>query len=291
MTDLFDQYQYTIYAAVFLSYLALSAFLLLRTGVLSVAAPAFMAIGAYASALASVRWHLPFPIGLALGIALAAGAGGLVALPALRLGALFLTLMTFAIVQIVSTAITVLPFTGGAGGLSGIPARTNAAWVLGSFVIICAGLWRLTRSQGYRMMAAIQQSELGAASIGIRIGHVRFIVFLLSGALAGLAGGLAAHQDLFVTPDDYGFTMIIAMLAALFLGGPRSWLGPVLGAVVVTFLPELLRPLAAARDYVYGAIFVVFLIWAPGGAVGLISRLLQGRRLPFRHRDAEARTG
>jgi branched-chain amino acid transport system permease protein len=284
MSAFFETYQYTVYDGMFLALLGLSAYLLLSTGVLSVAGPAFMAVGAYASGLASIHWGIPFWLAITFGMTLAAIGGAIVALPALRLGALFLTLTTFAVVQIVAVTVTLLTFTGGAGGLTGIPPETTRTWILALFFGACVVLWRLSRSQAYRMMSAIGQSELGAASIGIRIARVRFVVFLLSGALAGMAGALAAHQDLFASPADYGFPLIISMLAALFLGGPAVWYGPILGAAIVVALPEVLRPLADARDYVYGVIFVTVLIWAPQGVAGGLQRISAYARGQWRGR-------
>lgn len=292
MIDLFTEYEFTIYAGVILSLLALSTYLTVAVGVVSVAAPAYMAIGAYTSALTTIHWELPFPLALVLAIVAAGAAGGLVALPAARLGALYLTLMTFAVVEIVTVLIVLLSFTGGAGGLTGIPPHTTGGWIFGSFVVVCLVVWRLRRSQSWRLMSAVRQSEVGASSLGIGVARLRFVLFVLSGAIAGLAGALSAHLDLVIGPETYGFSLIIGMLAAVYLGGAGVWYGPILGAALVTALPEVLRPLQDARDYVYGAIFIVVLIWAPGGlAVGLRRLLAPLRRAVVRPQPQPAGGG
>lgn len=274
MTSFYLDNEYTLFAGIILSLLALSTWVLVVTGVTSVAAPALMAVGAYTGALITTRWdQLPFGVAVVAGMGAAALAGAIVALPAARLGSLYLALMTLAVVQAVGALAAVLPFTGGALGLSGIPAASTPAVMWISFGVACLLAWRLSRTQAWRFMNAIGESELGAASVGLRLTRMRFVMFMLSGAIAGLAGVLEAHLELFLSPDNYGFGRVTIVLAAVFLGGTGAWWGPILGSALVIALPEVLRPLGSVSDYAYGAIFVIVLIWLPGGLVGAVRAL------------------
>lgn len=280
MIDLLQRYEFVAYGAITLSALALSTYVTLAAGSLSVAAPGLMAIGAYASALLSIRLDVPFVVAVLGGVGSAALAGALLTLPALRLRSLYLALVTIAFVEMVRILAVALEFTGGPRGLSGIPPHTRPGHMIAFLVLLCAVSWRLGRSQLFLRMRTVRQSELAAQAIGIDIAYVRLVAFTASGVIAGTAGALTAHLDLFVSPAGYGFDLVIQMLTALMLGGAGAWYGSLIGGALVASLPEVLRPLATYRSYVYGALLVVVLIYAPGGVHGLATRLTARLRRP-----------
>lgn len=285
MSDLLDSvyaYQFLGFSVIILVALALSTYVTIAAGSLSLAAPAFMAIGAYSSALASIHWHVPFAIALLIAALTGAVAAAGVAVISARLRALYLALMTLAIDEIVVTVALLVPFTGGASGLSGIPFETDATWMIGFAIALAVFFWRFARSRTFRFLSAMRQSELAARSLGLDVYAARVSTCVIGGVIAGLAGALSAHLDGFISPTGFGFDLIITILTAIVLGGMASWHGAVLGGLVVGLVPHFLVAISSVREYVYGAILLLVLIFLPRGLASL--------RLPLRTPWAYARS-
>ncbi|HEY8368296.1 MAG TPA: branched-chain amino acid ABC transporter permease [Thermodesulfobacteriota bacterium] len=245
--------------------LALSIYITLNTGLLSVGNAAFAGIGAYTSALLTMKLDLPFPVCLAAGSAAAGLVGLAIGLPVLRLSGVYLALATLAFGEVIRVVFLNLEVTGGAMGLNGIPPKTEL-WHL---VLVCAALIyffeRLRRSRLGRTLDAIREDEVAARVMGIDVVYYKNLVFVLGAMLAGLAGGFNAHFTFFVSPREYGFGPAVDILAFAVLGGTGSYWGPILGSTILTLLPELLRFLADFRGMVTGLVLFLVIVYLPNG--------------------------
>jgi branched-chain amino acid transport system permease protein len=248
-------------------------------GQVSLGHAAFFGIGAYASALAALHWHFPFPLA-ALGAMLISGACGLaLGLPTLRLKEDYLAIVTLGFGVIADLVFLNLEITGGPDGLSGIPAprlwglsfRPQPLYLLLvalAVALVLVVTYRLVASYHGRALRAIRDHETTAQVMGINTPAYKIVIFTLAAALAGLAGSLYAHYITFINPESFGLHTSILILCMVVLGGMGSIIGSVLGAVALAVLPEMLRQFQAYQDLIYGGLLVTLLIWRPEGLLG-----------------------
>lgn len=253
------------------SILAASIFVVLFSGQLSLAAPGFMAVGAYTSVLMGQRWQTPLAVSIAAGSLLAGLAGLLVGLPVLRLRGVFLAIATIGFIEALRFGVILnLPITGQGLGLSNPDADPlgGLTIVLVAVVVVVFVVWRLTKGKLGHALAAIRQDELAALSQGIDVARYKMVAFVVSAVLAGFAGALESHLNFFVDPNEYGVPRTVQVLTFAVLGGTGTIFGPVVGALFITALPEIIRQVADYRDLVSGAILIVVIIFRPQGIVG-----------------------
>lgn len=246
--------------------LALSIYLTLSCGMLAMANAAFMGIGAYVSAILTMNYGLPFPLVLAAGMAAPALTAYLIGKPTLRLSGVYLAMATLAFGEVVRIALlNAESLTGGALGLNGIPQSTQWWHVALALALTLALLWRLRRSRVGRAFESIKEDETAAGLMGVDVASFKMLAFVLGAAIAGLAGALNAHLTFFISPGEYGFDRAVDILTMTILGGIGSLSGPVVGAVVLTLLPELLRSFKDFRLVVNGFILVLIVLFLPKG--------------------------
>lgn len=246
--------------------LALSIYLTLSCGMLVIANAAFMGLGAYASALLTMNYEAPFPLALAAGMAVPAVMAFVIGKPTLRLSGVYLAMATLAFGEVVRIALlNAESLTGGALGLNGIPQSTQWWHVALALALTLALLWRLRRSKVGRAFEAIKEDETAAGLMGIDVGAHKMLAFVLGAAIAGLAGTLNAHLTFFIGPSEYGFDRGVEILTMAILGGIGNLTGPVLGALILTLLPELLRSFKDFRLVVNGFILVLIVLFLPKG--------------------------
>ena len=246
--------------------LALSIYLTLACGMLSIANAAFMGIGAYTSALLTMNYGVPFPVVLAAGMAAPALMAFIIGKPTLRLSGVYLAMATLAFGEVVRIALlNADSITGGALGLNGIPQLTQWWHVALALVLTLALLWRLRHSRVGRAFESIKEDETAAGLMGIDVGAYKMLAFVLGAAIAGLAGALNAHLTFFIGPSEYGFDRAVDILTMAILGGIGHLTGPVIGASILTLLPELLRSLKDFRGVVNGFILVLIVLFLPKG--------------------------
>ena len=253
--------------------LATSMFLVLYSGQLSLAAPGFMAIGAYASVLMELNWHTPLPLNIAAAVLLAGVVGLLVGLPVLRLRGVFLAIATIGFVEALRLGVILnLPITGEGLGLKNPNADPlgGVTPVLLSLAVVVFIVWRLTKGRLGSAWAAIRQDELAALSQGINVARYRMIAFVLSALIAAYAGALEAHINFFVDPGDsqYGVTRAVQVLTFAVLGGSGFVLGPVVGALIVTLLPYIFENAGDYINVLAGAFLILVIVFRPQGIVG-----------------------
>jgi branched-chain amino acid transport system permease protein len=250
---------------------------------------AFVGAGAYASALLSLRLGLPFPLAL-LGAALVAAALGLVFAPILRLPGHYCAIATLGFGEIVNLVmVNWTSLTNGMSGLSNIPkprlgslvAETDRAYyyvVLATLVLVYGALGRLVHSRFGRALVAARENELAATSMGVNVPRQRARAFTIGAACAGLAGALLAHFVTYISPDSFTLVESIGFLTMVVLGGLGSLPGALLGGLIVTGVPEILRGLAEYRILVYGFLLVLFMMFLPGGLADLGPKLVTALR-------------
>ncbi|GHT83061.1 branched-chain amino acid ABC transporter permease [Betaproteobacteria bacterium] len=251
--------------------LAYSQYIALRAGVFSMATAGFAALGAYTAALFAVRLGFPVWAGLFAAALIGAVAGLVLALPLARLRGVFQAIATLAFVQIVmSVGLYWESLTGGALGLNGIPKLVHPGHLLVVLAIVLYVLRAVSRTGIGRAFDTIRQDETVAVSLGISVVKYQSLAFVLSGALGGLGGGLIAYRNYSLVPEDFGFPLLIAALSFVVLGGRNAVAGPLVGALILTLLPEVARPLADYRLAVNGVLIVLAIIYWPYGVVDTV---------------------
>jgi branched-chain amino acid transport system permease protein len=271
--------------------LALSIWLTLSCGLLAMANAAFMGLGAYAASLLTMNAGAPFAVALAGGIAVPVAVAALIGGPTLRLSGVYLAMATLGFGEVVRVMlVNAESLTGGALGLNGIPQLTQWWHVALSLAGVLWVMWRLRRSRPGRAFEAIREDEVAASLMGIGVMPHKMLAFTLGAGVAGLAGALNAHLTFFIGPGEYGFDRGVDILAMAILGGTGGLAGPVLGAAILTLLPELLRGLQEFRTMVNGAILVLIVLFLPRGLWDPL-RLKRARAARSRRRALAAAAG
>jgi len=238
------------------------------TGQLSMGHAGFMSLGAYTSAILTMNYGVSVPLALLAGALVAALFGFLIGLPTLRLEGDYLAMVTIGFAEIIRVFFLNFEPGGKAVGLSGIPQETTfgMVWLL-VIIIVCLNA-RLLKSRTGRALYAIREDEIAAESCGVDTTRLKVLAFAVGSFLGGLGGGLYAHYMAYIDPQVFGFTKSIEILNMVVLGGMGSIPGTILGAVILTILPEFLRVMAEYRLLFYGALLVILMIFRPNGLLG-----------------------
>ena len=257
--------------------MAWSVYIILLSGSLSFANGGFMALGAYAAGVFTMKWGMNFYAALALAGAGAAFVGALLAYPALRTRGVYLILVTIGLSFIIQTLIQNTDYVGGVRGMTGMTGTTN--WhVWGLIGLVGSGLYWLSRSHLQRQLDAVREDERVAASLGFDVVYLKIVCFAAGACLAAIAGGLYSHYMVFINPDHFNIFVSIYVVLYVVLGGVNNMWGPVVGSSVMTLLPELVRGLASYRPLVFGAVIIVILLVRPNGLIAMRLRTLRAGR-------------
>jgi branched-chain amino acid transport system permease protein len=246
-------------------------------GLLSLATPALFGIGAYASALLSIRFGLDSSLTFPAAALAAAATGIVIGVPSLRLSRhsfVIVTLSATLLLQLIASNWT--DVTRGALGIPDIPplrifgmaVDSKPAWLLVMLVLAGVGIAAfaaIVTSRVGRAMIAVRDNEPLATAAGIDVLKLRLFAFGCSGAFAGIAGAAYAHYLTFIDPGVFGFSVSESLLIMVILGGAGTIWGPILGAVLFTALPELLRMAPDIRSLLYGILLLVVVLLWPGG--------------------------
>ncbi len=241
------------------------------TGQLSLGHATFMGIGAYAATLFTLKLHLPFLISIILGASVAAFFGFIIGVPTLRLKGDYLAIATLGFGEIMKNILLNLEITGGPMGLRGIPKVTNIYISAVALFLVIFSLNRIMNSRVGKSFIAIREDELAAEAMGINTTQFKILAFIIGAFYAGLAGGLYAFLFRYINPKDFGFMKSIEILCMVVLGGMGNTYGAVLGACIITVLPELLRSIspviAQYRMVFYGLLLIIMMIVKPQGII------------------------
>ena len=250
-------------------------------GHLAIGYVALLTLGAYTTSVLVAGNVMPaVPVFAALPVAGCVGAifGVVVGLPALRLRTFYFAMSTLGFATIVTQiALAWQSVTGGGIGIVGpeFPAPFNTAW---GYYYLCVGFagictWmsaNIAHSRFGRALIAVRDAEVAAEATGISKPRMLIAIFLFAGALAAIAGGLFASLQTYITPDAFTFDLSVLFFIAILIGGRGSILGPMLGTIILTILPEIAAPLAAWSTFLYAVLLLVIVLAMPGGIAALL---------------------
>ena len=276
---------------------AYSFYVPFKTGQVSLGQAGFMAVGAYAAAIVTQKFGLPFWVGFLFGGFVSGIIGVAVGFPALRIKGIYLLLLTLGFSEIVQVIALSWDYVGGAQGFRQITFNTHTLdYVVVLIIVLIWFFSRLERSSLGRAMDSIHQDETAAEVMGIDVVRTKLFAFGLGAAIAGFAGALYAHHATFMDSSTFNIMMGVEILVFVVVGGGSTYWGPLLGALFLTLLPEFLRTLRewlellpvawtnffpanrvydflhdfldfenAKRLIVYGIILIVMMILRPDG--------------------------
>lgn len=241
------------------------------TGQLSLGHAAFMSIGAFTSAMVTIKTGLPFVANLAVTGVVTAIVAAMIGFPILRLTGDYLAICTLGFAEIVKVFFLNFEPTNKALGLTVPPAKTAIpmpiyVWVVAILAIILVTFVQSSRFG--RALKAIREDEIAADAMGINTARYKIQAFALGSFLAGVGGGLYAHFLSYINPSDFGFLKSVDILAMVVLGGLGSVPGAVIGSSILASAPEFLRFMSQYRMLVYGALLVFLMVFRPNGLLG-----------------------
>jgi branched-chain amino acid transport system permease protein len=278
--DWIDAHQFFIDITLISTLLVMSVFVVFHAGVFSLASVGFMAVGAYGTAILTTKSGFPVWIGILCGVVLASVVALVVGLLVARLTGIYLALATFALAQAILVAIRELHVTNGVQGIIGIPLHTftwQAALMLAVLGVI---LQLVHRSHLGRALRSARMDDVVARGFGIPVRRYRLAAMVASGALAGLAGALNAHEVGVISPDQYNFTLLVVALTYVVVGGVAYWAGPMAAALALGVFHELMRDVGTDWENIaYGLLLIVLILLAPQGLGDpRLARLFRRRR-------------
>ena len=251
------------------------------TGQASFGQNAFAALGGYGSAVLTANYYWDPVLALLVSMVLSGVIAAAVGYPTLRLRGHYLAMATFALGLITyEISIEWNSLTQGYMGLSGIPPLGMGKYELVNekhqlivlTLVMLLGVWvsvRLRDSRFGRALRAIAGSEAAANALGINVARYKLAAFVVAAVYASVAGSLFAHFVGFISPEVFGASMVILSFTMLYLGGVGTTWGPIIGALIVSLLPEVLRGFKEMQDVVYSVVLIAILIFAPRGLSGL----------------------
>lgn len=254
-------------------------------GQLSMAQQGFFALGAYTTAILTTKGGWPWWAGLFASIVITGLVGIAVGIPTLKVRGQYIIMVTMAFSEIVRLVATNWKsLTGGASGITKIPSpslfgfsfqsKTAIYYLfLGIALIMILIAWRIRKTKFGRAFIAIRDSELAADVMGLNTTYVKVLAFFLSAVFAGVGGNMFASSFNYISPDTFTLSQTVLILAMLLIGGEGSLLGAIVGAIILTYLPEALRFASAYYMILYGLLIVLITLFMPGGVVGYGRRI------------------
>ena len=297
LTALIDPYQLQIACFILINILlALSVYIPLSSGQLSLGSAGFMGIGAYTSTLLTIHYDLPIFLGVMAGAAVAGMVGIIIGVPSLRLSGVFLAIATLGFGEVIRVIfINMESVTQGAVGISGVPQigrsilefmkgigfdpmvlglRNNQFAYLAVFLVLLVitilVVWFVHRQKTSRVgraFASIQMDERAAEAMGIDLTYFKVLSFAQGAMLAGFAGALFAHVMGYISPSDFAYHRAVEILIFTVFGGSEVILGSIFGAIFLTWLPEILRFISEYRYIIYGILLIIIMAVRPQGII------------------------
>jgi branched-chain amino acid transport system permease protein len=257
------------------------------TGQFSMGHAGFMSVGGYVSAFITLSLRSRNPIlfndpsvmypvfigALMVGGLVASAVGYLVGLPTLRLRGDYLAIVTLGSGEIIRVILLNIEAVGGAAGLPGIPTLTNFGFVYTGVIVTVFVVWRLVHSSYGRAFLAVREDEIAAEAMGVNTTRVKVRAFVIGAFFAGVAGGLFAHYLSYLNPAMFNFSKSFEIIIMVVMGGMGSISGAVISAILLTILPEALRPLQQFtgvdfRMVIYSLVLIILMLTRPNGLFG-----------------------
>lgn len=237
------------------------------TGQFSIGHAGFLAVGAYVSAIITMKFELPFVLAIIIGGIVAALAGLLVGIPTLRLRGDYLAIATLGFGEIIRIVFLNIEYVGGAAGMmvSNMTTWTSAFVCL---VITILVISNFTNSRHGRACIAIRENEIAADAMGINTTFYKVAAFAIGSFFAGIAGGLFSHNFYIIQPTNFGFLKSFDILIFVVLGGLGSMSGSVIAAILLTIISTYLQQYPETRMIIYSIVLVVVMLYRPQGLMG-----------------------
>lgn len=246
--------------------LALSLYIPFAAGQWSLGIGAFMSLGAYSASLLTVKYNVPFLAALPISGVLVGLLGAIIAFPALRIKGIFLAIATLGLGEIVTAVFESWDYVGGLSGLSGMRGTTIAnTYVIAAICILVS--WKLANSRFGLLCDALRQDEVAADSLGVHCTLVKVLAFSLGAGMTAIAGALSAHYMFYIEPSVFDFNATMLVVIFLVFGGLETPWGAIVGAILLTILPEAIRGLMQWRMVMYGALLCVMMMIRPNGLI------------------------
>lgn len=266
-------------------------------GIISIAQHVFYGLGAYATAVLTVSYGLPAPVGFLAGVGLSLALAYLVGRPVLRLSGLYLALATLALGIVGNAAfVEFRGLTGGTLGIGGILTLSLGPWELPrpagyyylTWVVVALAIVatrRLLISPTGFALRGLRDSPAAAKVLGIDVARLRTHAFAYSAVLGSVAGALFAHYVGFISTHSFTVTQGISFLLVAILGGMRSVYGPILGAIFVAVVPEIVRSAGDLHQLLFGLALVLMILFAPNGIWYLLQRGMASLQTKGHHHE------
>lgn len=238
------------------------------TGQLCLGHAGFMSIGAYLSAVLTLKANIPFLAAILIGAVFACILAALIGYPTLRLTGDYFAITTLAFCEIIRIIIMNIDYVGGARGLTGIAKKSNFTITFLFAVITIVIIYNIIHSSQGRAMLSVRENEIAAESMGINAFKYKMMAFIIGAFFAGLAGGLYSHYSGYLQPIAFDFNKSIDYLTFVVFGGMGSLSGSVIATLILTFLPELLRSMQDFRMIIYPLLLIILMIFRPQGLLG-----------------------
>ncbi|MEY9868490.1 branched-chain amino acid transport system permease protein [Peribacillus sp. B2I2] len=237
------------------------------TGQFSIGHAGFLAVGAYASAVMTMKLELPFIIAVLTGGIFAAAAGMVIGIPSLRLKGDYLAIATLGFGEIVRIVLLNIEYVGGASGMQ-VSHLTTWPWVFACVMITVIVIRNFTNSTHGRACISVREDETAADAMGINTTYYKVAAFVIGAFFAGIAGSLYAHNFYIIQPSNFGFLKSFDILIFVVLGGLGSLSGSVLAAILLTIVTTFLQDYPETRMIIYSLVLILMMIFRPQGLMG-----------------------
>ncbi|MFJ7991163.1 branched-chain amino acid ABC transporter permease [Peribacillus frigoritolerans] len=237
------------------------------TGQFSIGHAGFLAVGAYASAVMTMKLELPFIIAVLTGGVIAAVAGMVIGIPSLRLKGDYLAIATLGFGEIVRIVLLNIDYVGGASGMQ-VSHLTTWPWVFACVMITVLVIRNFTNSTHGRACISVREDETAADAMGINTTYYKVAAFVIGAFFAGIAGSLYAHNFYIIQPSNFGFLKSFDILIFVVLGGLGSLSGSVLAAILLTIVTTFLQDYPETRMIIYSLVLILMMIFRPQGLMG-----------------------
>ncbi|WP_026572600.1 branched-chain amino acid ABC transporter permease [Bacillus sp. UNC438CL73TsuS30] len=237
------------------------------TGQFSIGHAGFLAVGAYASAIVTMKLGLPFPVAILAGGIGAAITGLIIGIPTLRLKGDYLAIATLGFGEIVRIVLLNIDYVGGASGMT-VSHLTTWPWLIGCVILTIVVIVNFTNSTHGRACISIRENEIAADAMGINTTYYKVAAFAIGAFFAGVAGALYAHNFYIIQPTNFGFLKSFDILIFVVLGGLGSMSGAVIAAILLTIISTFLQGFPEVRMIVYSLVLVIMMLYRPQGLLG-----------------------
>jgi branched-chain amino acid transport system permease protein len=238
------------------------------TGQLALGHAGFMAVGAYVSAVLTMKLGQPFLVAIVAGAFVSFLLGILIGLPTLRLKGDYLAIATLGFGEIIRGVLVNIDYVGGAAGMNGIPKLTNWTWLYVFTLITIFAIKNFLNSTHGRACIAVRDNEIAAETMGINTTRYKVLAFSMGAFFAGIAGALYAHYFFLIQPTTFTFNRSFDILVMVVFGGLGSLTGSVLAAMAVTALNALLIDFGGLRMIIYALLLIIIMVFRPQGLLG-----------------------